>query len=125
VHLTWLGPEGLEKLGLLCARKAHYLRGRLLEIPGVTAFTPGPVVREFALRLSRPAAEVVDALVPAGYLAGVPAGGVAGRLPATAAEAGDLEDVLLVAVTERRTRAQLDAFSDAMKSLLSGGEVTP
>jgi glycine dehydrogenase subunit 1 len=129
VHLTWLGREGLSELGLLCARKAHYLRGRLLEAPGVSAFTAGPVVREFALRLPVPAADLVEQLVPAGFLAGVPAGLVAGRLPATAAEAAGLDDVLLVAVTEKRSRSQLDAFADAFAAALAGqpsstGEVT-
>jgi glycine dehydrogenase subunit 1 len=120
VHLTWLGPEGLAELGLLCARKTHYLRGRLLEAPGVSAFTDGPVVRELALRLPVPAAELVERLVPAGFLAGVPAGLVAGRLPATAGEAAGLDDVLLVAVTEKRSRAQLDAFADAFVAALGG-----
>jgi glycine dehydrogenase subunit 1 len=120
VYLTWLGREGIADLGLLCARKARYLRGRLLDLPGVTAFTDGPVVREFALRLPVPAAQLVERLVPAGFLAGVPVGLVAGRLPATAAEAADLEDVLLVAVTEKRTRAQLDAFADAVAAALGG-----
>ena len=76
VHLTWLGREGLAELGLLCARKPHYLRQALLEVPGVTAFTDGPVVREFAVRLPVPAAQVVEALVPPGFIAGVPAGRV-------------------------------------------------
>ncbi len=125
VHLTWLGREGLAELGLLCARKAHYLRGRLLEVPGVSAFTDGPVVREFALRLPVPAAQLVERLVPAGYLAGVPAGLVAGRLPATAAEAAGLDDVLLVAVTEKRTRAQLDAFADAFAAALGDRPSSP
>jgi glycine dehydrogenase subunit 1 len=119
IHLTWLGREGLAELGLLCARKAHYLRARLLEAPGVSAYADGPVVREFALRLPLPAAELVERLVSAGYLAGVPAGLVAGRLPATAAEAAGLEDVLLVAVTEKRTREQLDGFADAFAAALS------
>jgi len=118
VHLTWLGREGLAELGLLCARKTQYLRGRLLEVPGVSAFTAGPVVRELALRLPLPAAQLVERLVPAGFLAGVPAGLVAGRLPATAAEAAALDDVLLVAVTEKRTRPELDAFADAFAAAL-------
>jgi glycine dehydrogenase subunit 1 len=122
VHLTWLGRDGLAELGLLCARKARYLRGRLLEAPGVSAVTDGPVVREFALRLPVPAAQLVERLVPAGFLAGVPAGLVAGRLPATAAEAAALDDVLLVAVTEKRTRAELDAFADAFVAALDDSQ---
>jgi glycine dehydrogenase subunit 1 len=118
VYLSWLGKEGLPDLGLHCARKAAYLRERLLALPGVTAFTGGPVFREFAVRLPKPAAAVVEALVPEGFLAGVPAGRFAGLF------VGDLlDDVLLVAVTERRTRAELDAFADALGRLLASEEV--
>jgi len=129
VHLSWLGKEGLPELGALCARKAAYLRQRLLALPGVAAFTEGPVFREFAVRLPLPAAALVDALVPEGFLAGVPAGrvaaGFAGRLPKLPAGASDapgpsgLDDVLLVAVTEKRTRAELDAFVAAVGGVLA------
>jgi len=114
VHLSWLGKKGLPRLGALCAQKAAYLRRRLLAVAGVTAVTEGPVFREFAVRLPLPAAELVELLVPAGFLAGVPAGLVAGRLDSIAAgfgpELGELDNVLLVSVTEKRTRAELDAF---------------
>ena len=120
VYLSWLGKEGLPELGLHCARKAAYLRERLLALPGVAAFTEGPVFREFAVRLPRPAAAVVDALVPEGFLAGVPAGRFAGQFDGDLA---GLDDVLLVAVTEKRTRAELDAFVDALGRVLASGEV--
>ena len=128
VYLSWLGKEGLPELGLHCARKAAYLRERLLALPGVTAFTEGPVFREFAVRLPRPAAEVVEALAPEGYLAGVAAGRFAGLFDGLVPGGGDgasaaLDDVLLVAVTEKRTRAEIDGFADALGALLASGEV--
>lgn len=143
VYLSWLGKEGLPELGLHCARKAAYLRERLLALPGVQAFTEGHIFREFAVRLPRPAAEVIDALAPQGFLAGVPAGRFAaqfaGLLPAAGGDGGQaggggragggrtpggtLDDVLLVAVTERRTRAELDSYVDALGEVLSGEEV--
>jgi glycine dehydrogenase subunit 1 len=126
VHLSWLGREGLPELGLHCARKAAYLRERLLALPGVTAFTEGLVFREFAVRLPLPAAALVDMLVPEGFLAGVPAGRFAARyaglLPDVADAAGAaavLDGVLLVAVTEKRTRAELDAFTGAVGRVLA------
>ncbi len=128
VYLSWLGKEGLPELGLHCARKAAYLRQRLLVVPGVAAFTEGPVFREFAVRLPKPAAEVVEALVPRGYLAGVPVSRFAGRLEgARPGGGGDattaaLDDVLLLAVTEKRTRAELDGFVDALGVVLATGE---
>jgi glycine dehydrogenase subunit 1 len=122
VYLSWLGREGLPELGLLCVRKAAYLRDRLLAIPGVSAFTEGPVFREFAVRLPRPADELVDALATQGFLAGVPAWRFAGSFAGAAAH--DLDEVLLVAVTERRSRAQLDAFVAAVATYLAAEEAT-
>ena len=119
VHLSWLGREGLAELGLLCARKTAYLRQALLAVPGVTAFTAGPVFRELAVRLPVPAAQLVEALVPLGFLAGVPAA----RFAAQLAGAGDLSGVLLVAVTEKRTRAEMDAFVAAVTVHLASAEV--
>ncbi len=120
VYLSWLGPEGLAELGLLCARKAAYLRQALLAVPGVTAFTAGPVFREFAVRLPLPAAQLVEALVPLGFLAGVPAERFAAQFGGAA---GDLDGVLLIAVTEKRTCAEMDAFVAAVAAHLASGEV--
>jgi glycine dehydrogenase subunit 1 len=107
VHLAWLGPVGLGALGERCAAKARYAADRLTSVEGVSLLHPeAPFFKEFALRLPRRAAEVRDALVDRGILAGVPL-----------AQAG--EDVLLVAVTERRTRAQIDAYADALAEVLA------
>jgi glycine dehydrogenase subunit 1 len=118
VHLSWLGREGLAELCLLCARKTAYLREALLALPGVTAFTAGPVFRELAVRLPVPAAELVAALVPEGFLAGVPAARFAAQFAGE-----DLDDVLLVAVTEKRTRSEMDAFVAAVAAHFAAVEV--
>ena len=107
VYLSWLGPEGLAELGRQCAAKASYAAGRLTEIPGVDLLFPGaPFFKEFALRLPGPAEEVRDALIQRGFLAGVPLPDADGR-------------GLLVAVTERRTKAQIDGLADAMRAVLA------
>jgi glycine dehydrogenase subunit 1 len=107
VYLGWLGPQGLVELGNQCASKARYASGRLTEIAGVGLLHPGRAFfKEFALRLPKPAAQVRDALLPLGYLAGVPF-----------VTAGD--DVLLVAVTERRTRAEIDGLAVALEGVLA------
>jgi glycine dehydrogenase subunit 1 len=100
VYLSWLGRDGLSELALHLARKAAYLREALLALPGVEPYTQGPVFREFALRLPGKAGDLVAALAARGCLAGLDLGRFR----------PDLEDVLLVAVSERRTRAELDAF---------------
>ena len=107
VYLAWLGPVGLRELGERCAAKARYAVDRLASVEGVSLLHPGPpFFKEFALRLPRSAAEVRDELIDRGILAGVPL-----------AQAG--EDVLLVAVTERRTRVQIDAYADAITEILA------
>jgi glycine dehydrogenase subunit 1 len=107
VYMAWLGPGGLRELGRQCASKAAYAAERLAEVEGVELLHPGqPFFKEFALRLPRSADEVRDALLDQGYLAGVP-----------------LEDAdghaLLVAVTERRTRDEIDGLADAMRKVLA------
>ncbi len=106
IYLAWLGPEGLRELGRRCAAKARYAAERLSSLPGVELLFPdAPFFKEFALLLPRPAAEVRDALVERGFLAGVPLEEADGR-------------ALLVAVTERRTRAEIDGLAEAMGEVL-------
>jgi len=94
----------------------------------VSAFTEGPVFREFAVRLPLPAKDLVDALVPRGFLAGVPLGWAAPFMTGGGAGAGEapagraaLDDVLLLAVTEKRTRAEIDAFVGAVAEVIGRG----
>jgi len=107
VYLGWLGPEGLVEVGRQCAAKASYAAARLTEVAGVELLFPdAPFFKEFPLRLPRPAGEVLDALIERGYLAGVP-------LPDEEGHA------LLVAVTERRAREEIDGLALAMKEVLA------
>jgi glycine dehydrogenase subunit 1 len=106
IYLGWLGPQGLRDLGTRCASKAAYAAKRLGALPGVSLLHPDAAFfKEFALRLPLPAERVRDALVDRGYLPGVP-------LP----EVGD--DILLVAVTERRTAQEIDGLAAAMGEVL-------
>ena len=107
VYLGWLGPQGLEELGRRCMSKAAYAAERLSEVPGVEMlFDDAPFFKEFPIRLPRPAAEVRDALIERGYLGGVP-------LPDADGHA------LLVAVTERRSRDEIDGLAMALKEVLA------
>ncbi|MDH5313994.1 MAG: aminomethyl-transferring glycine dehydrogenase subunit GcvPA [Actinomycetota bacterium] len=107
VYMSWLGPEGLVELGNQCMSKTAYAERALTELPGVTPLFPGEACfKEIALRLPRPAAVVIDAMVERGFLAGV-----------AQPQAGD--DVLVVAVTERRSRSEIDGFVSALGEVLS------
>jgi glycine cleavage system P protein (glycine dehydrogenase) subunit 1 len=110
IYLSWLGPAGLAELGERCLRAARYAADRLTAIPGVRlAFADQPFVKEFVLRLPADPAEVCRRLADRGWLAGLPLTGLA---PA-------LGDALLVAVTERRTRAEIDGLAEALAGVLT------
>jgi len=111
VYLSTMGKQGLRKVANLCLQKAHYLANRLTELPGVELVYPqARFFKEFVVSLPRSAEEVVQALLP-GYLAG---------LPLSRYEAGR-EHHLLIAVTEKRTRQEMDEFVHALRGTLSEG----
>ncbi len=120
IQLAWLGTGGLRGLALRCARGTRYTREALLAIPGVEPLVGAPTLREFAVRLPVDPAVVVDRMAEEGFLAGVPVGihdGVV--VDGTAGTAGrQAANGLLVAVTERRTRNQIDAYAAALEKVV-------
>ncbi|MGH9307324.1 MAG: aminomethyl-transferring glycine dehydrogenase subunit GcvPA [Acidimicrobiales bacterium] len=107
IQLGWLGTSGLRELGLRCARGARYCRELLLAIEGVEPLTDAATFREFAIRTPLDPRTVVDRLAEDGFLAGVALEDDMGVKGA--------EGSLLVAVTETRTRTQIDSFASAFE----------
>jgi glycine dehydrogenase subunit 1 len=107
IHMTLLGEEGLSRLARINHAKACALADRLSALKGVELVTPA-FFNEFTLRLSKPAAAVVDALAAKGILAGVPA-----------ARLGGANDLLIVAVTETATDEDMAALEAGLKEVLS------
>ncbi len=117
IQLGWLGTRGLAEVATRCAQGAHYLFDRLVAIDGVEAVSSAPFLREFALRLPRSAGGVLEDLVAEGILGGLSVEALtAGADPSIE---GDVAKVLLVAVTERRTREELDRYADVLGKVLS------
>lgn len=110
VHLAWLGPEGLAEVGRQSIAKAHHLAARLASISGVSLATDSAFGREFAILLPGDPDAIVAAMAERGILAGIPLSGDYPEFPGG----------LLVAVTERRTRAELDRYADALQEVLHG-----
>jgi glycine dehydrogenase subunit 1 len=111
IHLAWLGPGGLAEAGSHSIHKARYLRERITAIEGITAASDAPTAREFAVLLPIEPDEAVLAMAEHGFLAGIP-------LPADYLE---LPGGLLIAVTEKRTRAEMDAYVDALREVIGRG----
>ena len=106
VHLAWLGTSGLREIAVRCARGTRYAREAVLAIDGVEPLADAPVLREFAVATPVAPDVVVERMADEGFLAGVPLGPEYG-------------DGLLVAVTERRTRDEIDAYATALSKVLT------
>jgi glycine dehydrogenase subunit 1 len=104
IQMGWLGTSGIAEVALRSARGTDYCRRALLAIPGVEPLASVPTMGEFAIRLPVAAAALIERLVDDGFLAGIALDDIYtdGR-----------RDGLLVAVTERRTRSEIDSFADS------------
>src|SRR3954452_15416498 len=96
VYLSWLGKRGLVELAELMLRRTHYARGAL----DLEPINPGPVVREFAVRVPD-----LDGLFERARAERVNPGYRLGR------DYPEYGDGLLVAITERRTRDDIDRLA--------------
>jgi glycine dehydrogenase subunit 1 len=103
VYLTWLGRRGIVELGELLLARTHYAREQLAAIDGVEKLHEQPVIREFALRLDGDVAAVRRRCARQGVNPGVDVHALSGR--------DEDRGVLLVAITERRTRADIDRLA--------------
>ena len=106
VYLTWLGRRGIVELGELLLARTNYARQTLTAIDGVQALHEQPVIREFAVRLDADVAAVRRRCAAEGVNPGVDLHAITGR----DADRGGL----LVAITERRTRAQIDRLASVL-----------
>jgi glycine dehydrogenase subunit 1 len=108
IYLAEMGPQGLREVADLCVRKTHYARQQLTAQPRFTAAFDRPTFKEFVVRDSQGrVGDLLEQAADAGYLAGVP---LARWYP-------ELADCFLVAVTEKRTRAEIDGLVTTLSSL--------
>jgi glycine cleavage system P protein (glycine dehydrogenase) subunit 1 len=99
VYLCWLGRQGLVELGELLLQRTQYAREALCALEGVERLHAQPVIREFAVRLDADVERVVERCAAQGVNPGL-------ALPG--------EQALLVAVTEQRSRADIDRLADVL-----------
>jgi glycine dehydrogenase subunit 1 len=109
IHLSWLGKRGFVELGELLVRRTSYARDRLAAVQGVELLHEAPAVREFALRLDAPVDRVLESCAQQGIAAGYP----------LARDYPEYGDGLLVALTERRSPAQIDRLAEALGSAVA------
>jgi glycine dehydrogenase subunit 1 len=104
VHLSWLGPEGLREVGETCMSLGEHAKGRLVDAGLELVFPERTTFKEFAVRAGRSAKEAIAE----SRGRGVHPGYALGR------DYAGLDDALLVAVTERRSPADVDRLVEAL-----------
>ncbi len=111
IYLSWLGRRGIVELAELMLQRTAYARERLQAIEGVELLHDQPVVREFAVKLDAPVDHVIARCREQGVNPGYP----------LATDYPELADGLLVAVTERRTRRDIDRLADVLAGAVGTG----
>lgn len=111
MYMSMLGPEGLARTAELGMENVRYALDRLTAIPGVKLLNDAPFGNEASIVLPVSACELVDRLTRKGYVPGFPAG----------IYYKGMDNVLLVACTEKHSLEQIGILCEMMASELRGG----
>jgi glycine dehydrogenase subunit 1 len=113
VYLAQMGPQGLREVATLCLQKSHYAAGQLTAGGRLSRAFDRPTFKEFVVRDTQGrVGEMLAKASGAGYFAGVP---LARWYP-------ELADCFLVAVTEKRTKAEIDGLAGALGTREASGK---
>ncbi len=105
IHMSLLGPEGLEHVARQCHHNTHTLLQGLTQIKGVQLAFSSPFFHEALLTFNKPVEDVLSALAAAGIAGGYPVASHYPELNPTA---------LLVCATEMRTEAEIARYIDVL-----------
>ena len=106
VYMVLMGKQGLREVADQSTIKAHYLHDKICQINGFQAANTAPFFKEFAVKTPIPPSEIISKMKHKGYFAGV-----------DISKYG-YKNQLLIAVTEKRTKQELDAFVDELEKLV-------
>ncbi|MET3289829.1 UNVERIFIED_CONTAM: glycine dehydrogenase subunit 1 [Brevibacillus sp. OAP136] len=109
ITLSAIGKVGVQEMAMMNLQKSHYAKQTLVNAKGVEAVFNAPFFNEFVIKLTKPVADVNKALLDAGIIGGYDLGKAYPEL------AGHM----LVAVTELRTKQEIDAFAQELEAILS------
>jgi len=115
VYLTMLGFEGLLQVAKASHHNTNLLVSKLQSVNGVVVRSPKTIFHEFVIELDRNVAEVIDLMAEQGVLAGFDIS------PYYSEAYSDLDNCLLVCVTEVKVEADLDLFVESLKRALQQG----
>lgn len=108
IYMSLLGKEGMKDLALTNFKKAEFTRQELEKIDGVEVKRSTPTFNEFTVCLPKDAGDVVNAMINRGFAAGFPLGRYY----------EDMENYMIVAVTEKRTKPEIMNYVKNLKEVL-------
>lgn len=109
IYLALMGPLGLKEVAEQSTRKAHYAADRLSAVPGLKLAFDGPFFKEFVVRCEKDPVRVLAEVGRRGFHGGI----ALGRWYP------DLADGILVAVTEKRSRSEIDGLAEAFRAAIA------
>tara|TARA_X000000368_G_scaffold137129_1_gene107811 strand:- start:24917 stop:26224 length:1308 start_codon:yes stop_codon:yes gene_type:complete len=101
IHLCWLGPEGIYTMGFQAMQKANYMKNKLIE-ENIEVLNKDTSIREFLIKTEKDVDIVIDKMADNGYLAGIKYS----------------NNQILIAVTEKRTKDEIDRYVNTLKKVL-------
>lgn len=104
VYLSLTGKEGLREVANLCLQKAHYLAAEIAKLPGYAVAYKTPFFKEFTITCPLPAEAINKQLLGHKIMGGL----------ATSDDYPELKNAMTIAVTEKRTRAEIDQLVAAL-----------
>jgi glycine dehydrogenase subunit 1 len=106
VYMSLMGREGMKEVAIQSAQKAHYAATELSKLNGFSmAYPDAPFFKEFVLYTPQPAAKIISAMLPCNIYPGVDMA------------AYGMPNALMIAVTEKKTKADIDSLVIAMKEV--------
>lgn len=109
VYMSLMGRQGFKELAKVNFEKAEYARQKLETIDGVQVKRSAPTFNEFTVQLPVSADEVVARMIDKGFAAGFPLGRYY----------KGMERYMIIAVTEKRSKSQIDGYADALRITLN------
>jgi glycine dehydrogenase subunit 1 len=109
VYLALMGKKGLPQVANLCLQKAHYLAQRLDSVDSIELMFSVPFFKEFVIRCSIPPKKIINEMRKEKIFAGIDLGRFDYKI----------KDGLLIAVTEKRTKTEMDQYCSILEKMIS------
>ena len=107
VYMSLMGREGLKEVATQSAQKAHYAAAELTKLAGISlAYPNAKFFKEFVINTPQPAAKIISAMLPRNIYPGVDMA------------AYGMPNALMIAVTEKKSKADIDSLVQAIKEVL-------